>query len=231
MAKLSRHRRSPRRAPIPVELPMTQGAWEEPERRVLSPILLLALVIFAGALIWALLPSPKPEPAPTAAQPASRDLVPPARQAAPALQGQPPAPPAPSGKPIARADAGARRHKSAAKQPTAPVAQRAEPSVKPAATAAPRMVAPLTKPAAEPAKARPLWKVKAWRAEGQSAELLVFGPRNKKVAHLKSEPGAAGWVELAWDGKDEAGSKVATGLYYLRPSWKDSQIVEEAWVP
>lgn len=184
-----RPRRPVRRRPEPLELPMTQGPSQDDHDSGLSPFVVIAAALFAGALLWALLPSGRPSPAPSS-PPATRDTLPPARQAAPAAA-QPAAvkPQASATKPIQRAAAG---------EP------RAGTTVVPAA--------------------------RAWRAEGQAAELSVFGPKNKKVRTLRSEAGAEGWVKMQWDGKDEAGVKVPKGLYYLRPSAKGEQTVLEAWV-
>jgi hypothetical protein len=73
-------------------------------------------------------------------------------------------------------------------------------------------------------------RVRCWRPEGGQAQLDVFGPRNQKVRTLTSEAGAAGWQNLDWDGKDEQGKAVPTGLYYLRPSSQGAQQVRDVWV-
>lgn len=72
--------------------------------------------------------------------------------------------------------------------------------------------------------------VRCWRADGASATLDVFAPKNRKVRSLKSEAGKAGMVEVSWDGKDEQGQKVPAGLYFLRPSQKDAQSIRDVWV-
>ena len=73
-------------------------------------------------------------------------------------------------------------------------------------------------------------KLRCWRPAGGQAQLDVFGPRNRVVANLSSAAGAAGWVNLAWDGKDASGKPVATGLYFLRPSQRSEETVRDVWV-
>lgn len=72
--------------------------------------------------------------------------------------------------------------------------------------------------------------VRCWRTEGGMASLDIFAPKNRAVRSLKSEAGPAGLVELSWDGKDAAGKKVPTGLYFLRPTQKDEQSIRDVWV-
>jgi hypothetical protein len=73
-------------------------------------------------------------------------------------------------------------------------------------------------------------KIRCWRSDGGQAQLDVFGPRNRVVAKLLSESGSAGWVDLAWNGKDAAGKKVPEGLYFLRPSQRAEETVRDVWV-
>ena len=72
--------------------------------------------------------------------------------------------------------------------------------------------------------------LRCWRTEGGQATLEVFGPRNLRVRSLHSDSGAAGWKVLRWDGKDEQGAKVPTGMYFLRLSSADGQEVRDVWV-
>ncbi|HTB33949.1 MAG TPA: hypothetical protein VK842_03750 [bacterium] len=60
--------------------------------------------------------------------------------------------------------------------------------------------------------------LRCWRKKGAQASLDVFGPHNKAVAHLSSDPGDAGWTHLTWKAQDDAGQDLAPGVYYLRPS-------------
>jgi flagellar hook assembly protein FlgD len=74
------------------------------------------------------------------------------------------------------------------------------------------------------------FEVRCWRAAASPAQLDIFAPHNRRVRTLKSEAGAAGWIKLPWDGKDESGKKVPTGLYFLRPSQEFEQSVRDIWV-
>lgn len=60
--------------------------------------------------------------------------------------------------------------------------------------------------------------LRCWRKKGDQATLDVFGPHNKPVAHLTSDPGEAGWAHLTWKAQDDGGQNLAPGTYYLRPS-------------
>ncbi len=81
----------------------------------------------------------------------------------------------------------------------------------------------------DPRLGKPL-TLRCWRSEGASAQLDVFGPRNKAIRSIKSVSGAAGWVDLEWDGRDSTASKVPGGLYFLRPSQKAEQSILDVWV-
>jgi hypothetical protein len=72
--------------------------------------------------------------------------------------------------------------------------------------------------------------LRCWRPEGGQASLDVFAPRNRVVANLTSDSGAAGWVDLSWNGKDSQGKKVPEGLYFLRPSQRSEETVRDVWV-
>jgi hypothetical protein len=72
--------------------------------------------------------------------------------------------------------------------------------------------------------------LRCWRSEGGTAELDVFGEKNRVVRSIASETGPAGWVDLSWDGKNAKGKKVSQGTYYLRASQKAEQIVRDVQV-
>jgi hypothetical protein len=71
------------------------------------------------------------------------------------------------------------------------------------------------------------FSLRCWRSAASPAQLDIFGRRNRRVRSLKSEGGAAGWVQLEWDGKDEAGKKVPEGLYFLRSTQENELSVLE----
>jgi hypothetical protein len=72
--------------------------------------------------------------------------------------------------------------------------------------------------------------LRCWRSEGGTAELDVFGEKNRVVRAIVSETGPAAWVDLSWDGKNAKGKKVSQGTYYLRASQKAEQIVRDVQV-
>ena len=72
--------------------------------------------------------------------------------------------------------------------------------------------------------------LRCWRSEGGTAELEVFGEKNRVVRSITSDTGPAGWVDLSWDGKNAKGKKVSQGTYYLRASQKAEQIVRDVQV-
>ena len=223
-----------RRKPARALKPVMQDTWpetvlNEPEvRERTSGFVWLALALFVAGLVWALLPSRKAQPLPTLSAPAQRAMVPPARQSAPASAPKP-AQVADPDKVLHRADAGAPRRKAVAPAlaPTIPAWAKPEPRL---AGAPPPPALAKEKTPVAPAPTASGHIVRAWRAEGGIAELAVFGPRNRRVALLHSEAGPAGWVKLSWNGKGDDGGKVPKGLYYLRPSVKSEQIVEELWL-
>jgi len=47
-------------------------------------------------------------------------------------------------------------------------------------------------------------------------ELLIFDALGQKVRTLVNKPQSAGVYSVVWDGRDEAGLEVATGLYFYR---------------
>ena len=223
-----------RRKPTPHLRPVMQDTWpetvlNEPEPVTsTSPLVWLTLALFGGAIIWAMLPARRSTPLPTLSAPAQRAMVAPARQSAAAAP-KPAKAPAPD-KAVRRADAGAPKRKAAAPTlaPTIPAWAKPEPKITgaPVAAARPSVAAPLATKAPVGAG----HSVRAWRPEAGMAELAVFGPRNRRLVLLRSEAGPAGWVKLSWNGKDESGAKAPKGLYYLRPSVKSEQTVEEVWL-
>jgi len=52
--------------------------------------------------------------------------------------------------------------------------------------------------------------------EPQRAELVVFSVDGRRVATLKNERLAAGRHTVTWTGRDDAGEKVASGIYFYR---------------
>jgi flagellar hook assembly protein FlgD len=48
-----------------------------------------------------------------------------------------------------------------------------------------------------------------------SVELRVFDLEGRRVRRLVDEVQHGGWRELAWDGRDENGRRVATGIYFV----------------
>ncbi|MBN2185124.1 MAG: T9SS type A sorting domain-containing protein [Candidatus Krumholzibacteriota bacterium] len=52
--------------------------------------------------------------------------------------------------------------------------------------------------------------------EDAHVELAVFAPSGRRVATIASGSFSAGPNEVAWDGRDDAGKQVASGVYYYR---------------
>jgi hypothetical protein len=52
--------------------------------------------------------------------------------------------------------------------------------------------------------------------ELQDVKLAVFGPDGRKIVTLVSETLPAGFHSVAWNGRDAAGSRVASGVYFYR---------------
>jgi hypothetical protein len=73
-------------------------------------------------------------------------------------------------------------------------------------------------------------QLRCWRNQDDTARLDVFGPHNHRVRSVLSDPGDAGWQELAWDGKDDQGQAVPAGHYYALPSQKGDQMILDVWV-
>jgi hypothetical protein len=48
------------------------------------------------------------------------------------------------------------------------------------------------------------------------AEVTVFAPDGRRVRELLSRPLEAGTHRLTWDGRDDAGRPVASGVYLVR---------------
>lgn len=206
----------------------------------LAPLLIVLGLGFAALLLWALSHrGPQKVPAPA--------VVPVAPQEAPAAAAKLPTradapqkeklalPPLPAEFNQPRL-AGARSDEAAAAKPSKPAEAPAAKAIQGAAPA-PRP-APVQAAAAEPDGASytfdrstsEAFSSRCWRPAQGQATLEVFGPKNKKVRTLSTEAGPAGWKTLRWDGKDEAGAKVPGGLYYLRPSQPEEQLVRDLWV-
>ncbi|MBD3161161.1 MAG: hypothetical protein GF346_03170, partial [Candidatus Eisenbacteria bacterium] len=49
-----------------------------------------------------------------------------------------------------------------------------------------------------------------------TSRLGVFDAQGRKVRSLENVPSAAGWRELTWDGRDDAGRTVPNGTYWVR---------------
>jgi hypothetical protein len=136
-----------------------------------------------------------------------------------------------------KVDAPAAAQPSASAPAARSVAPKAAPTAAPKAQAAPtrRATAGAEKELGEPtltldrSEEKPM-PFRCWRAEGGTAQLEVFGPRNRRVRTVKSDAGAAGWVPLDFDGKDDKGKKLPVGLYFVRPSSQDEQRVMDVWV-
>jgi len=47
-------------------------------------------------------------------------------------------------------------------------------------------------------------------------DLAVYDVRGRKVRSLVSRPEAAGLREVRWDGRDDRGQRVASGVYFVR---------------
>jgi len=53
-------------------------------------------------------------------------------------------------------------------------------------------------------------------AEPSHATVEVFNARGERVRTLLDGPRAAGWIDLLWDGRDDAGRPVSSGVYLYR---------------
>lgn len=49
-----------------------------------------------------------------------------------------------------------------------------------------------------------------------TSRLAVYDPQGRLVRRFAIPPSAAGWGEVAWDGRDESGRAVASGSYWVR---------------
>jgi FlgD Ig-like domain len=74
-------------------------------------------------------------------------------------------------------------------------------------------------------KAGKTWSVRCWRSADSPASLGIFGRRNVHVRTVYSDPGAAGWLTLSWDGMDDKGALVPKGEYYALPSQKNEEVI------
>ncbi|MCF7802041.1 MAG: FG-GAP-like repeat-containing protein, partial [Candidatus Marinimicrobia bacterium] len=52
--------------------------------------------------------------------------------------------------------------------------------------------------------------------EAGNVNLQIFDIRGHQVAQLLNQQQSAGWYTVAWNGKDDAGRTVATGVYFIR---------------
>lgn len=48
------------------------------------------------------------------------------------------------------------------------------------------------------------------------ARLVVYDLNGRPVRHLLKATVAAGWTELTWDGRDDAGRALPAGAYFYR---------------
>jgi hypothetical protein len=49
-----------------------------------------------------------------------------------------------------------------------------------------------------------------------TSRLAIYDPQGRLVRRLDAPPSAAGWGETTWDGRDDAGRRVASGSYWVR---------------
>ena len=49
-----------------------------------------------------------------------------------------------------------------------------------------------------------------------TSRLAIYDPQGRLVRRLDAPPSAAGWGEATWDGRDDAGRRVASGSYWVR---------------
>jgi len=64
-----------------------------------------------------------------------------------------------------------------------------------------------------------------------TSRLAVYDPQGRIIRSLDTIPSATGWHEIAWDGKDDAGRRVASGSYWVR-LWtpKETRTVRVVWI-
>ncbi|MBC8375789.1 MAG: VCBS repeat-containing protein [FCB group bacterium] len=62
----------------------------------------------------------------------------------------------------------------------------------------------------------PTTTIKYGLPETSKSQLSIFNLAGKKVITLVNEEQSAGWYEYSWNGIDQAGEPVATGLYFAR---------------
>jgi arylsulfotransferase ASST/flagellar hook capping protein FlgD len=82
-----------------------------------------------------------------------------------------------------------------------------------AASEAPRTVV-LEKPVPNPSHGS--IRVRLGLPREGPAEVSVFDLAGRLVARVSTEPRAAGWHDLRWDGRDRNGRPVASGVYFVR---------------
>jgi hypothetical protein len=49
-----------------------------------------------------------------------------------------------------------------------------------------------------------------------TSRLAIHDPQGRVVRELQTVPSAAGWHEIVWDGRDNAGRAVSSGSYWVR---------------
>lgn len=70
--------------------------------------------------------------------------------------------------------------------------------------------------AAAPNPANPRTTIELWLPQAGAVELSVYDVRGRQVARLLSGVQPAGRVEVAWDGRDGRGRKIASGVYLVQ---------------
>lgn len=87
-------------------------------------------------------------------------------------------------------------------------------AVLPSAPSAPAALAKLL--GAAPNPFNPETKIRFELSRGARVRLLIFDVRGSRVRTLLDAPRPAGHHEVGWDGRDEQGRAVATGMYFCR---------------
>lgn len=77
--------------------------------------------------------------------------------------------------------------------------------------------------AAFPNPFNPKTTVRFHAPEAGPVELAVYDTRGRRVLLIADRVSEAGWVEMSWDGRDESGEAMASGIYFLQARTGDAR--------
>ena len=66
-----------------------------------------------------------------------------------------------------------------------------------------------------------------WK-KGGKIEIEIYNIRGQKIRSLLDESKQSGWYRLEWDGRNDQGSEVGSGVYYFRMRAEGREFLHKA---